>query len=200
MLCNPTSYYPHKIDNMIFFQDNNLENVEIMNQYNELIAQGKYSEASDYINQQEGIYGFFADFFNLIENRIYTLQEYLLQKPPKKQPFIFYDEEEHFSISDLHVFKDVYEEEDFSINDTRIFTDIEEEEDLSSIKLFNNNENEESIEDIHVFESHYNWIEEDISSIYLFSDNDEQESIDDLYMFTGEEAEPPNVDKDTIWI
>lgn len=200
MLCNPTSYYPHKIDNMIFFQDNNLENVEIMNQYNELIAQGKYSEASDYINQQEGIYGFFADFFNLIENRIYTLQEYLLQKPPKKQPFIFYDDEEHFSITDLHIFEDVYEEEDFSINDTHVFTDTDEEEDLSSIKLFNNNENEETIEDIYVFESHYNWIEEDLSFVYLFSDNDEQESIDDLYMFTGEEAEPPNVDKDTIWI
>lgn len=200
MLCNPTSYYPHKIDNMIFFQDNNLENVTIMNQYNELIAQGKYSEASDYINQQEGICGFFADFFNLIENRIYTLQEHLLQKPPKKQPFIFYDEEEHFSISNLHIFEDVYEEEDFSINDTRIFTDTDEEEDLSSIKLFNNDENEETIEDIHVFESHYNWIEEDLSSIYLFSDNDEQESIDNLYIFTGEEAEPPNADTDTIWI
>ncbi len=200
MSCNPISYYPNKIDEMTFFQDNNLEKVEIMNHYNELISQGKYDEANNYIGQQENVYGFFADFFNLIENRLYTLQEYLLQKPPKKQPFIFYDEEEHFSISDLHVFKDIYEEEDFSINDTRIFTDTEEEEDLSSIKLFNNNENEESIEDIHVFESHYNWIEEDISSIYLFSDNDEQESIDDLYMFTGEEAEPPNVDKDTIWI
>lgn len=200
MSCNPTSCYPNKIDEMIFFQDNDLEKVEIMNYYNKLVAEGKYNEANDYINQQEGIYGFFADFFNLIENRIYTLQEYLLQKPPKKQPFIFYDEEEHFSINDLHVFEDEYEEEDFSINDTHIFTDIEEEEDLSFIKLFNNDENEEIIEDIHVFESHYNWKEEDLSSICLFSDIDEQESIDDLYMFTGEEAEPPNADKDTIWI
>ena len=55
MLCNPVSYYPNKIDEMIFFQDNNLENVEIMNQYNALIAQSKYSEANDYINQQEGV-------------------------------------------------------------------------------------------------------------------------------------------------
>jgi len=200
MSCNPASYYPNKIDEMTFFQDNEIEKVEIMNHYNDLIAEGKYSEASDHINQQENFYGFFDDFFNLIENRIYTLQEYLLQKPQKKQPFIFYDEEEHFSIGDLHIFEDVYEEEDFSINDTRIFTDTDEEEDLSSIKLFNNDENEETIEDIHVFESHYNWIEEDLSSIYLFSDNDEQESIDNLYIFTGEEAEPPNADTDTIWI
>ena len=56
MLCNPTSHYPRKIDNMIFFQDNNLENVEIMNHYNNLITQEKYSEASIYINQQKCIY------------------------------------------------------------------------------------------------------------------------------------------------
>ncbi len=93
MQCNPVSYYPNKIDEMTFFQDNNLENIEIINHYNNLISQGKYSEASDYINQQEGVYGFFADFFNLIENRIYNLQEYLLNKPPKKQPFVYYDEE-----------------------------------------------------------------------------------------------------------
>ena len=63
MSCNPVSYFPNKVDEMIFFQDNNLENVEVMNHYNELIAQGKYTEANGYISPQEGIYGFFADFF-----------------------------------------------------------------------------------------------------------------------------------------
>lgn len=151
MLCDPVSYYPNKVDEMTFFQDNNLEKMEIINHYNDLIAQEKYSEVSDYINQQEGVYGFFADFCNLIENRIYTLQEHLLNKSPKKQPFVYYDEEVHFSIEELH-----------------IFSDTDEEEDLSDISLF--------------------------------SDNDEQESIDDLYTFTGEEALPPDVDEDTIWI
>ena len=136
---------------MIFFQDNNLEKVDIINNYNKLISQSKYGEASDYIDEQEDVYGYFACYLNLIENRIYNLQEYLLQKPPKKQPFIYYEKEEHFPITDLH-----------------IFTDDD--------------------------------IEEDLSSISLFTDNDEPESIDNLYMFTGEEAEPPDADKDTIWI
>jgi len=69
---------------MIFFQDNNLEKIDIIDTYNKLISQGKYTEANQYINQQEGIYGYFADFFNVIENRIYNLQDYLLQKPPLK--------------------------------------------------------------------------------------------------------------------
>lgn len=134
MLCNSTSYYPEKIDEMIFFQDNNLEKAEIMNHYNNLIAQGKYSEASNYISQQEGIYGFFADFLNLIENRIYNLQEYLLTKLSKRQPIIYYDEEEHFPYGELCV-----------------FTDINEEDDILSITLFSDNDTPEFIENLYIF-------------------------------------------------
>ena len=72
MICNPISYYPDKIDEMTFFQDNNLEKIEIVNHYNALVAKGKYTEANIYINQQNDFYGFFSDFLNLIENRIYT--------------------------------------------------------------------------------------------------------------------------------
>lgn len=202
MSCNPVSYFPNKVDEMIFFQDNNLENVEVMNHYNELITQGKYTEANDYISPQEGIYGFFADFFNLIENRIYNTQEYLLSKPSKKQPVIYYDEEEHYSINDLHVFAYI-EEEDIPINCFHIFTDTDEDEDLSLVRLFedeNSNEDGESINIMHVFAGCYAEIEEDFSSIVLFSDNDEQESLENLYIFTGEEEPPPNADIDTIWI
>lgn len=92
MLCNTLSHYPEGIDPMLFFQDNDLDKIDIINEYNNLISQGKYSEASNYIENQEGVYGYFADFFNAIENRIYNLQEYLLKKSPKKQPFIYTDE------------------------------------------------------------------------------------------------------------
>lgn len=134
MLCNPVSYYPNKIDEMIFFQDNNIEKMEIINHYNNLIAQEKYSEASKYINQQEGIYGYFACYLNLIENRIEKLQEYLLNKPEKKQPFIYYDEEERFSV-----------------NDITMFNDEDKEENLLDISLFSDNNDEESIDDLYMF-------------------------------------------------
>lgn len=79
-MINCISYYPQQIDEMLFFQDNDIEKVPIMETYNNLASKGKYNEASAYINQQEGIYGYFADFFNAIENRIYSLQDYLLTK------------------------------------------------------------------------------------------------------------------------
>ena len=143
MLCNPISYYPDKIDEMVFFQDNNLETMEIINRYNHLIAKGKYSEASDYINQQKGIYGFFADFFNLMENRIYSLQKYLLNKPPKKQPFIYYDEKAYPPL-DISVFSDTDEEE--SMETIQLFSDDGNSEDLSSYHLFPNDEEPEKEE------------------------------------------------------
>ena len=91
MLCNSLSHYPDGLDEMMFFQDNDIEHIEIINHYNNLISQGKYTEASSYINQQDGVYGYLADFFNAIENRIYSLQDYLLSLPEKVQPFVYYN-------------------------------------------------------------------------------------------------------------
>ena len=91
MLINPTSNYPNQIDPMIFFQDVCLEKKDIMDHYNNLIAQNKYTEANQYISQQSGFFLYSADFFNLIENRIYALQSYLLTKQPKKY-FVSSDE------------------------------------------------------------------------------------------------------------
>jgi len=92
LLCNPISNYPDSIDPLIFFQDINLDNIEIMKTYDDLIAQGKYSEANEYINSQENICGYFADYLNAIENRIYNLQEHILTITPK-QPFVSSDAE-----------------------------------------------------------------------------------------------------------
>ena len=202
MLCDPVSYYPNKVDEMTFFQDNNIENVDVINHYNSLIAKGKYSEASDYINQKEGIYGFFADFFNLIENRIYNLQEHLLQKPPKKQPFAYYDLPDYFYISELCIFSN---ENYTAINNIHIFSDTDEEEDISLIKLSDDDENEEGLYDtnIYVYEHHNDCdIEEDMSTIFLFTENDEQPiPIDDICIFVDEEeGEPSNANENTIWI
>lgn len=87
-LCNQISNYPEKIDQMTFFQDISLQKKDIMDHYNNLISEGKYTEANNYMRQQEGIYLFSADFFNMIENRIYATQSYLLTKQAK-HPFIY---------------------------------------------------------------------------------------------------------------
>lgn len=92
MLYNPISNYPDSIDPMIFFQDIDLTQAGTMEAYNGLISQGRYSEAADFMDSQEGIHGYFPDYLNAIENRIYALQEYLLAHAPK-QPFVSSDSE-----------------------------------------------------------------------------------------------------------
>lgn len=91
MLCNTTSYFPNGIDPMIFFQDNDLEHIDIINNYNKLIALGKFTDANEYIKLHNGIYGYFADYFNAIENRIYNWQDYLLKKEPIKKQYVCFD-------------------------------------------------------------------------------------------------------------
>ena len=84
---NPVSLYPETVDEMIFFQDNNIESAEALNAFNNLTNQGKYSEAAAFLAQHKELFGFFADYLNAIENRISRLQEYLLTKT-KKTPFV----------------------------------------------------------------------------------------------------------------
>jgi len=80
MLCNEQSSYPDKIDEMTFFQDVSLNTIEYMIEYQTLLSKGRYTDANKYINNQTGIYGCFACFFNMLENRIYALQNYLLNR------------------------------------------------------------------------------------------------------------------------
>lgn len=82
-----TEQFNYMVDPMPFFQDNSLNKVDIINKYENLIAQKKYDEANEYISQQENVYRYSADYFNAIENRIYALQEYLLGKA-KKNVFV----------------------------------------------------------------------------------------------------------------
>ncbi|MCM1234079.1 MAG: hypothetical protein NC489_28580 [Ruminococcus flavefaciens] len=91
---NTISYYPDGIDPMIFFQDNDLDKVNIINNYNQLIALGEYTKANDYIKSYEDIYGYFAEYFNAIEQRIYNTQKYLLIKKSIKKQFVVFDSSE----------------------------------------------------------------------------------------------------------
>lgn len=141
--CNPISNYPNKVDELVFFQDNDLENIGIVVEYNKLISQGKYDEALKYVDENGTIYGYFAPFFNLIENRIYNLQEYILNKykTPKKQPFLHYNADTY----DLAVFTDTDLQETtenlyvFSNNDT-VFEQFE------TLTIFKGNDESDEVE------------------------------------------------------
>lgn len=138
--CNPISNYPTKVDELVFFQDNDLENINVVNEYNRLINEGKYDKAIQYVADNGNIYGFFADFFNLIENRIYNLQEYESEKykTPKIQPFVYYD---------------------FMSYDLTVFTNTGAQETTENIYIFSNDGTSEQFEELTIFTGN-NYVDE----------------------------------------
>lgn len=74
------SSFPSIVDDIAFISDVNLDTLEIYKQHRDLIVDGKYTEASNYLNQQTGITPVNADFFNMLENRIYQTQLYVKDK------------------------------------------------------------------------------------------------------------------------
>lgn len=77
---NTTSKYPTSIDDKIFFQDINLDQLSVMNQYRNYIANQQYTEASNLLNDSDlDFYG--AWLMNLFENRLVAIETYLLNKP-----------------------------------------------------------------------------------------------------------------------
>ena len=84
------SFYPAKAVSLLFFQNINLEKVNVINHH--LLHIQKCNIANDYISQQEGICRYFSAFLNAIENRIYSLQKHLPTIEPT-QSFVSSDSE-----------------------------------------------------------------------------------------------------------
>lgn len=80
---NIISIYPDGIDSRVFFSDLSLEHVDLMNQYQSLIAQNKYSDASKLVNESDAsFYG--AWIYNLLDYRLCNIGNYLLTKEQPK--------------------------------------------------------------------------------------------------------------------
>lgn len=75
---NITTNYPTSIDDLLFVSDVDLKSEPIMNNHQDYINKGEYTNASNYLNNQTGITPIVADLFNLLENRIVALQMHLL--------------------------------------------------------------------------------------------------------------------------
>ena len=69
--------FPISPDPLIFFQDIDVSHASVCEEVKALIAEGRYSDAMEYINNIDDIDGYYADLFKLIQRRIYNTQVYL---------------------------------------------------------------------------------------------------------------------------
>lgn len=80
---------------MIFTPHNDMgaEDTDIVTQHKNLIDSGNYSDATTLLNNNDYQKGFRASLFNSIQNKIRTLQEYLLNElVADEDEFYSYDE------------------------------------------------------------------------------------------------------------
>lgn len=77
---NESSVFPDGIDPRVYFSDIDLDNVEFMHNYQELIQNGKYTEASQLLNSNDNVTFYGAWVLNMFENRLRNTGEYLLTK------------------------------------------------------------------------------------------------------------------------
>ena len=85
------SIYPRGIDSRVYAQDINIENVSVFNEYQSLLAQGKYKDASNLLNNSD-VYFYGAWMFNLLENRLNEIGKYVMSM--EKPKLTIYQSEE----------------------------------------------------------------------------------------------------------
>ena len=74
---NTDTKFPNSIDDRVFMQDININQVPIMNRYYSLLSNGNYTQASELLNNSE-VYSYGAWCLNLIENRLYAIGNYVM--------------------------------------------------------------------------------------------------------------------------
>lgn len=71
------SVFPDSIDDLPFISDVDIPNKNIMISIQNYIDQGDYDNASKLCNMSN-ITSINSDYFNMVQNRIYSLQKYLI--------------------------------------------------------------------------------------------------------------------------
>ena len=97
-----TSIFPDGIDERTFFHDVNLNTLPIMEAYNNLISNNRYTDASIFLSQQSGLHGYSADLFNFIEAKINTWQKAILEKE-KYNPFHHSPTEPNIEVNEVWI-------------------------------------------------------------------------------------------------
>lgn len=89
---NTISIFPNGIDSRVFFSDLGIDDLNTIHQYHSLLSQGKYSQASQLLNNSE-VFFYGAWSLNLLENRLNKIGSYLLAKEKRNISAVCQDAE-----------------------------------------------------------------------------------------------------------
>ena len=76
---NTQTVFPNGVDELQFFSDISIDQVPIMENYLRLLNSGNYTSASEYL-KNSGVFYYGAWFLNMMENRLRTIGNYLINQ------------------------------------------------------------------------------------------------------------------------
>lgn len=121
-MIDATSTFPDAIDTLYYHSDVTIGQQETMDEYTSLVNQKRYSEAYKLISNSS-IFGWFADYFNMIENRINATQTYLTNTVKVEHP-----DQNLYTETEPTEFADQNKTRDLAVGDVWISTYENEEE------------------------------------------------------------------------
>lgn len=75
---NNAGTIPNRVDDLIFFEDINKDQITIWNEFERIMATGDYGAAHTFIKGYADVHGYFGDLYNLMVNRIKAAQNFLV--------------------------------------------------------------------------------------------------------------------------
>lgn len=69
---------PNRVDDLIFFEDINKDQLSIWNEFERIMGTGDYNAAQTFIKGYADVHGYFGDLYNLMVNRIKAVQNFLV--------------------------------------------------------------------------------------------------------------------------
>ena len=71
------SHFPSEVDDLLFLSDIDLEKVSQVQRHKDLLASQQYTAAGEYLEKNVTFDCYCASLFNLLQNRVYAVQDYL---------------------------------------------------------------------------------------------------------------------------
>lgn len=94
------STFPQQIDPRLYYSDTSLNYVDLMTNYQNLVKQGRYTQASELLNSSDAAY-FGAWLLNLLEDRVYKVGKFI--KDSEENELLIQDDEPRYTEGNMWV-------------------------------------------------------------------------------------------------
>lgn len=111
-----TSKFPTEIDALNYYSNVSISQKDTADNYATLVKKRQYTEAQKVLSDSD-LFGWFAEYFNMIENRVYAVQNYLKNECVAKHP-----KQDLYTTDEPTDFQDITSTRELAVDDVWVST------------------------------------------------------------------------------